>query len=113
MRFLLDAANKLKAYVPVDISGEFLAVEAQRLRQDYPNLSILPVVADFMQPFALPDAVADLPKIGFFPGSTIGNFEPHEACAFLRHAGDDSWRRRGDGRGCRSGEGSGGAERGL
>ncbi len=88
VRFLLDAANKLKAYVPVDISGEFLAIEAQRLRQDYPKLAILPVVADFMAPFALPEAVAELPKIGFFPGSTIGNFEPHEACAFLRHAGE-------------------------
>ncbi|HWV43167.1 L-histidine N(alpha)-methyltransferase [Pseudorhodoplanes sp.] len=87
VRFLLDAARKLKAYVPVDIAGDFLNAEAATLRRHYPNLSILPVVADFMKPFALPDAVADLPKIGFFPGSTIGNFEPHEAAAFLRHAG--------------------------
>jgi dimethylhistidine N-methyltransferase len=87
VRFLLDAARKLKAYVPVDIAGEFLNAEAAALRKDYPNLAILPVVADFMKPFALPDAVADLPKIGFFPGSTIGNFEPHEAAAFLGHAG--------------------------
>lgn len=87
VRFLLDAARKLKAYVPVDISGDFLAAEAQALRKDYPALSILPVVADFMKPFALPGEIADLPKVGFFPGSTIGNFEPHEACAFLRHAG--------------------------
>ena len=87
VRFLLDAARKLKAYVPVDISGDFLNAEAAALRKDYPNLAILPVVADFMKPFALPDAVAELPKIGFFPGSTIGNFEPHEAAAFLRHAG--------------------------
>jgi dimethylhistidine N-methyltransferase len=87
VRFLLDAARKLKAYVPVDIAGEFLNAEAAALRKHYPNLAILPVVADFMKPFALPDAVADLPKIGFFPGSTIGNFEPHEAAAFLRHAG--------------------------
>jgi dimethylhistidine N-methyltransferase len=87
VRFLLDAAKKLKAYVPVDISGDFLNAEAAALRKHYPNLAILPVVADFMTPFALPDAVADLPKIGFFPGSTIGNFEPHEAAAFLRHAG--------------------------
>jgi dimethylhistidine N-methyltransferase len=69
------------------MTGEYLAAEAAELRKHYPNLAILPVVADFMTPFALPDAVADLPKIGFFPGSTIGNFEPHEACAFLRHAG--------------------------
>lgn len=88
VRFLLDAARKLKAYVPVDIAGDFLAAEAARLRKDYPNLAILPVAADFMAPFALPEAVTDLPKIGFFPGSTIGNFEPHEACTFLRHAGE-------------------------
>jgi dimethylhistidine N-methyltransferase len=87
VRFLLDAARKLKAYVPVDIAGDFLTAEAAALRKDYPTLSILPVAADFMKPFALPDAVSDLPKIGFFPGSTIGNFEPHEACTFLRHAG--------------------------
>ena len=87
VRFLLDAAKKLKAYVPVDISGDFLNAEAAALRKHYPNLAILPVVADFMTPFALPDAVAGLPRIGFFPGSTIGNFEPHEAAAFLRHAG--------------------------
>ncbi|HWV55778.1 L-histidine N(alpha)-methyltransferase [Pseudorhodoplanes sp.] len=87
VRFLLDAARKLKAYVPVDIAGDFLNTEAATLRNSYPNLAILPVVADFMKPFALPDVVADLPKIGFFPGSTIGNFEPHEAASFLRHAG--------------------------
>jgi len=87
VRFLLDAARKLKAYVPVDISGDFLNAEAAALRKHYRNLAILPVVADFMKQFALPDAVADLPKIGFFPGSTIGNFEPQEASAFLRHAG--------------------------
>lgn len=87
VRFLLDAARKLKAYVPVDIAGDFLAEEAAALRKDYPTLSILPVAADFMNPFALPDAVRDLPKVGFFPGSTIGNFEPHEASTFLRHAG--------------------------
>jgi dimethylhistidine N-methyltransferase len=71
----------------VDIAGEFLNAEAAALRKHYPNLAILPVVADFMKPFALPEEVADLPKVGFFPGSTIGNFEPHEAAAFLRHAG--------------------------
>ena len=87
VRLLLDAARKLAAYVPVDISGDFLAIEAAALRKDYPKLAILPVAADFMTPFVLPQSVAAMPKIGFFPGSTIGNFEPHEACAFLRHAG--------------------------
>jgi L-histidine Nalpha-methyltransferase len=74
------------AYVPVDISGEFLNGQAAALRQDFPDLAVHPVVADFTTPFALPDAIKDMPKVGFFPGSTIGNFEPHEACRFLRSA---------------------------
>jgi len=86
-RLLLRAAPHLAAYVPVDISAEFLRDEAQGLRHDFPALTIAPVAADFSQPFQLPSAVAMLPRAGFFPGSTIGNFEPHQACAFLRHAG--------------------------
>jgi dimethylhistidine N-methyltransferase len=72
--------------VPVDISSEMLTEEARGLRRDYLQLKVLPVEADFTQPFRLPAALADLPRTGFFPGSTIGNFEPHEACSFLRHA---------------------------
>src|ERR1700760_5200017 len=74
----------LGAYVPVDISGDFLKAQADALRQDFPGLAVYPVAADFTAPFALPEAVAGMPKVGFFPGSTLGNFEPHEACAFLR-----------------------------
>ena len=51
------------------------------------GLTVLPVETDFTKPFRLPAAVAAMPRAGFFPGSTIGNFEPHEACSFLRHAG--------------------------
>ena len=76
------------AYVPVDISGDFLKAQADTLRQDFPGLAVYPVAADFTAPFALPDAVSAMPKVGFFPGSTIGNFEPHEACAFMRSARD-------------------------
>jgi dimethylhistidine N-methyltransferase len=76
------------AYVPVDISGDFLQGQAGALRADFPGLNVYPVTADFTAPFALPDAVAAMPKVGFFPGSTLGNFEPHEACAFLRRARD-------------------------
>jgi dimethylhistidine N-methyltransferase len=76
------------AYVPVDISGDFLKAQADALRQDFPDLDVYPVAADFTAPFALPDPVAAMPKVGFFPGSTLGNFEPHEACAFLRSARD-------------------------
>jgi dimethylhistidine N-methyltransferase len=74
------------AYVPVDISGDFLRAQAASLRKDFPDLGVYPVAADFTAPFALPDAVAAMPKVGFFPGSTLGNFEPHEASAFLRSA---------------------------
>ena len=87
VRILLTAAPTIAAYVPVDISSEMLIQEAEELRRDHPRLAVLPVVADFTQPFSLPAAAAQMAHTGFFPGSTIGNFEPHEACAFLRHAG--------------------------
>ena len=85
VRLLLNQCA-LGAYVPVDISGDFLKAQADALRQDLPDLAIHPVAADFTAPFALPEAVAGMPKVGFFPGSTLGNFEPHEACSFLRSA---------------------------
>jgi dimethylhistidine N-methyltransferase len=85
VRLLLERCA-FAAYVPVDISGDFLNAQADALRKDFPSLKIYPVAADFTAPFKLPDEIADLPKVGFFPGSTIGNFEPHEACRFLRSA---------------------------
>ncbi|HLL26761.1 MAG TPA: L-histidine N(alpha)-methyltransferase [Xanthobacteraceae bacterium] len=86
IRLLLAAAPKLAAYVPVDISGDYLAGQAAELRRDFPKLSVLPVVADFTKSFELPAKVRALPRVGFFPGSTIGNFEPLAAVAFLRNA---------------------------
>src|SRR5437868_5148136 len=77
VRLLLDAAPDLAAYVPVDISADFLTQHAAELHQSYPKLAIHPVAADFTKEFALPAAVQGLPHAGFFPGSTIGNFEPH------------------------------------
>ena len=85
VRLLLNSCQ-FAAYVPVDISGDFLNAQARALRQDFPALNVYPVTADFTAPFALPDAVKAMPKVGFFPGSTLGNFEPHEACGFLRSA---------------------------
>jgi dimethylhistidine N-methyltransferase len=76
------------AYIPVDISGDFLKAQAEALRKDFPGLDVYPVTADFTAPFALPEAIGAMPKVGFFPGSTLGNFEPHEACGFLRSARD-------------------------
>ena len=86
MRILLGAAATIEAYVPVDISGEFVKGQADALRRDFPALAVHPVAADFTTAFKLPEAIAGLPKVGFFPGSTLGNFEPHEASSFLRSA---------------------------
>ncbi len=87
-RVVLGAAKELAAYVPVDISADFLERQAAALRQEHPGVALLPVAADFSKPFELPVAIEGMPRVGFFPGSTIGNFEPHEAAAFLRQAGE-------------------------
>jgi dimethylhistidine N-methyltransferase len=87
VRLLLETCN-VAAYVPVDISADFLQAQARALRADFPALTVYPVAADFTETFALPQDVAGLPKVGFFPGSTIGNFEPHEAQRFLRRAAE-------------------------
>jgi len=84
-RIVLGAAA-VAAYVPVDISAGFLNSEAARLKRDLPRLRILPVAADFTKPFDLPAAVRSRARVGFFPGSTIGNFEPPAAAEFLAHA---------------------------
>ena len=83
-RLLLDAMNDLASYSPIDISRDHLDQTARRLRRDYPELAIEPVCADYMTLEALPTIPAEAPRLGFFPGSTIGNLEPHEARAFLR-----------------------------
>src|ERR1043165_5517657 len=86
-RILLNAAPQIAAYVPVDISAEFLAREAASVRRDLPNIAVLPVAADFTRDFDLPAQIRNRPRVGFFPGSTIGNFEPQDAAEFLRQAG--------------------------
>lgn len=84
---LRAAATRLSAYVPVDICGEMIEREAAELRPDFPRLKVLPVTADICKPFRLPDEAKVAPvRVGFFPGSTIGNFEPHEVSSFLRNA---------------------------
>lgn len=83
LRRLLRHLPGLAAYVPVDVSGEFLTEQAETLRSDFPDLTVEPVVADFTRPFGLPEGVKDRALAGFFPGSTIGNFEPGEAGRLL------------------------------
>jgi len=85
---LLLSAIAPAAYVPVDISGDYLEQSAARLAAEFPGLPVLAVTADFVGPFDLPAAIADLPKLGFFPGSTIGNFVPRSATDLLRHFRD-------------------------
>ncbi len=82
---LLLRAISPAAYVPVDISGGYLKESAAQVGGRFPNLPVLAVVADFVRPFELPDAIARMPKLGFFPGSTIGNFVPRSATDLLRH----------------------------
>ena len=71
-------------YAPVDISGAHLRASAEVLEKRFPNLPILPVEADFTRPFELPAEVGDHPRLGFFPGSTVGNLVPPSAVDLLR-----------------------------
>lgn len=72
------------AYVPIDISGDFLRESATALQAEFPALPIHPVEADFTGQIALPEAIGGLPRLGFFPGSTIGNLVPRSAVDLLR-----------------------------
>ena len=85
-RIVLDAARDLAAYAPIDISREALAAAARRIEAAYPGLKVAPLVGDFLHLSALPDGIGGGRRIGFFPGSTIGNLEPDEAVAFLSAA---------------------------
>jgi dimethylhistidine N-methyltransferase len=85
-RLLLDAAPHLGAYVPVDISAAFLDETARVLAGDYPELRVLPVVADFTGAATLPRPLVDMPKVAFFPGSTLGNLDDGAATRLLARA---------------------------
>jgi dimethylhistidine N-methyltransferase len=85
-RILLEAAPQLSAYAPIDISPAALTAAAEALSRDYPRLTVAPLAEDFTRALQLPAAIAGLPVVGFFPGSTIGNFTPGEAEVFLAGA---------------------------
>jgi L-histidine N-alpha-methyltransferase len=85
VRLLLDHLREPAAYVPVDISPEFLLEQVESLRGDYPDVHMQPVFADFTQPFDLPQhPVAPERNLVFFPGSTIGNFTRPRALDVLK-----------------------------
>lgn len=81
---ILLGCVKPSAYVPIDISGDFLRDSSRALAVAHPGLAVIPVEADFLRPIALPPQVAHTPKLGFFPGSTIGNMTPLMAVDLLR-----------------------------
>jgi dimethylhistidine N-methyltransferase len=82
---LLDALAAPRAYVPIDVAERALAGVAMRLARSRPALPVFPIATDFLQPLTLPDAVGEA-RLGFFPGSTIGNLDPAEARRFLAQA---------------------------
>jgi dimethylhistidine N-methyltransferase len=85
-RLLLDAAPQLAVYAPIDISRAALDAAARAIGRDYPQLTVAPLLDDFTRALGLPPAAQGRPVTGFFPGSTIGNFTPPEAQAFLAAA---------------------------
>lgn len=89
IRILLDALDDPSAYVPVDISREHLLISAKDLADSYPTLRVVPVCADYTQPFDVPEIAGEKVRAGFFPGSTIGNFARSDAISFLRTAASD------------------------
>jgi len=82
-RLLLRALSDPRAYVPVDISSDYMGQAVAALQRDFPLLTITPAVADFGRPFDLAPHNGNGNRLLFFPGSTIGNFDPAEATNFL------------------------------
>lgn len=85
-QILLKHLSNLSAYVPIDVSGDFLEETAQRLQQTFTSLAIHPVIADFTRTFSIPHFAKSTRKVGFFPGSTIGNLSDTEIHHFLTSA---------------------------
>jgi len=81
---LVLSAVAPSAYVPIDISGEFLRDSVAELERQFPKLPIHPIEGDFMHRLVLPAALANQPRLGFFPGSTIGNMNAPAAVDLLR-----------------------------
>ncbi|WP_404539189.1 L-histidine N(alpha)-methyltransferase [Dyella agri] len=87
-RLLLDATPQIHAYVAVEISADAVSRAMARLTHDYPDLLVHPIVADFTEPFDIPDHLLARVQVGFFPGSTIGNFSREGAIDLLHSLRD-------------------------
>ncbi|HEY1091258.1 MAG TPA: L-histidine N(alpha)-methyltransferase [Burkholderiaceae bacterium] len=89
VRLLLEHLDAPAAFVPIDISGPHLLGACRDLQREHPALTIRPLVADFSRPHELPGRAVAARRIGFFPGSSLGNFAPDEALAFLKLAAEE------------------------
>lgn len=84
-RLLLDHMSDISAYVPVEISEQYLMKTVRSLKKEYPDLSIKPVCADYTKSFQIPPIAKPFEYyVIFYPGSTIGNFRPEKAQQFLK-----------------------------
>lgn len=95
IRPVLRCLDNIKRYIPIDIAGDHLLKASQRLREDLYGIDIVPVQADFTGDIELPDGDRRSTRMGFFPGSTIGNFSPEQAALLLKKfresLGENSW----------------------
>lgn len=83
-KILLKNMNNICCYIPMDISGDYLYKIADELRGEFPEISIIPLSADYTKPFELPESSPDARKVVFYPGSTIGNFKLEKVEQFLK-----------------------------
>ncbi|HEX4262098.1 MAG TPA: L-histidine N(alpha)-methyltransferase [Acetobacteraceae bacterium] len=83
---LLRALRWPASYVPIDVAGPALAAIRRRMELSHPEFAVVPVEADFLAPLRLPPDVPTARRVGFFPGSTVGNLEPAVARRFLAEA---------------------------
>ena len=84
VRIMLDAVNP-RAYMPMDISKDYLCLAAGDVAAEYPWLEVHAACVDYTSPFPLPSCHEDARKVAFFPGSSIGNFDPEHAVTFLKN----------------------------
>ena len=90
VRILLEGVGRFDSYVPIDISREYLRAQADELAADFPEISVTAICADYTMDLQLPRHASELPeaRLGFFPGSTIGNMKHDEAISFLSRAAE-------------------------
>ncbi len=85
-KYLIKSLEDISSYIPIDISSSALKEAEQDLQSHFPELEISPLHADFLKPMEIQDNEDSSYRLGFFPGSTIGNFEKDDAITFLRTA---------------------------